>query len=214
VFHVPNVCQGRYSGVDLTEDEHAGNLADYTVRIEKHVITSARARSSYSKEWNHEHAVRLRDEAFAYCAFFGMSAPNIPAVPNLDSDALSAIRKREAKRAAEKAEQTKRERAEAVAHQQELIIEWRAGEYSGFFYDVPIMLRIVGDEVETSRGARIPISHAKRGLTFVRQVVSSGKEYRRNSHTLHLGHYAIDRIEINGTLHAGCRSHTFNQGAA
>jgi hypothetical protein len=66
------------------------------------------------------------------------------------------------------------------------------------------MLRIVGNEVETSRGARIPISHAKRGLAFVRQVIASGQEYRRNSHTLHLGHYAIDRIEINGTLHVGC----------
>jgi hypothetical protein len=59
VFHVPNVCPGRYSGSELTPDDHAGNLADYTERIEKHVVTSARARSSYAKEWNHEHAVRL-----------------------------------------------------------------------------------------------------------------------------------------------------------
>jgi hypothetical protein len=110
VFHVPNACHGRYSGVDPTADDHAANLADYTGRIEKHVITSARARSSYAKEWNHEHAVILRDEAFAYCAFFGRPVPNIPDVPALDSEALSTIRKREAKRAAEKAEQTKRER--------------------------------------------------------------------------------------------------------
>ncbi len=204
VFHVPNVCQGRYSGIDLTAEDHASTLTDYAERIEKHIITSARARSSYAKEWNHERAVSLRDEAFAYCAFFGLPFPNITDIPALDSDALSTIRKREAKRAAEKAEHTKRERAQAVVRQQELIIKWRAGEYSGFFYDVPIMLRIVGSEVETSRGARIPVSHAKRGLAFVRHVVASGHEYRRNSHTLHVGHYAVDRIEINGTLHAGC----------
>ena len=203
-FHVPNVCHGRYSGSELTADEHTGNLADYTERIEKHVITSARARSSYAKEWNHEHAVHLRDEAFAYCAFFDLPVPNIPEVPELDSDALRAIRKREAKQAAEKAEQTKRERAEALVRQQELIAQWRAGQYSGCFYDIPPMLRIVGDEVQTSRGARFPITHAKRGLAFVRKVRESGQAYVRNGHTIHLGPYAIDRIEPDGTVKAGC----------
>ena len=204
VFRVPNVCHGRYSGSELTADDHAGNLTDYAERIEKHVITSARARASYTKEWNHEHAVRLRDEAIAYSAFFGLPVPNIPEVPAIDSDALAAIRKREAKRAAEKAEQTKRERAEALIRQQELITKWRAGQYSGYLYDVPAMLRIDGDEVVTSRGARFPVSHAKRALTFVRKIRESQKAYVRNGHTIHLGPYALDRIEPDGTVKAGC----------
>ena len=204
VFHVPNVCHGRYSGSELTADDHAGNLADYAERIEKHVVFSARARSSYAKEWNHEQAVRLRDEAVAYCAFFGLPVPKIPEVPDLDSAALTAIRKREAKRAAQKAEQTKRERAEAIVRQQELITKWRAGQYSGCLYDVPAMLRIDGDEVVTSRGARFPLSHAKRALAFVRKVRESGQAYVRNGHTIHLGPYAIDRIEPDGTVKAGC----------
>jgi hypothetical protein len=204
VFHVPNVCHGRYSGSELTANDHAGNLADYAERIEKHVITSARARSSYTKEWNHEHAAGLRDQAFAYCAFFGLPVPNIPEVPEIDSDALTAIRKREAKRAAEKAEQTKRERAEAIVRQQELIAKWRAGQYSGCLYDVPAMLRIDGDEVVTSRGARLPVSHAKRALAFVRRIRESGQAYVRNGHTIHLSPYALDRIEPDGTVKAGC----------
>jgi hypothetical protein len=204
VFHVPNVCHGRYTGSELTADDHAGNLADYAERMEKHVITSARARSSYAKEWNLEQAVGLRDEAVAYCAFFGLSVPHIPEVPELDSDALTAIRKREAQRAAEKAEQTKRERAEAFVRQQELITKWRVGQYSGYFYDVPTMLRIDGDQVVTSRGARFPVSHAKRALAFVRKVRESGQAYVRNGHTIHLGPYAIDRIEPDGTVKAGC----------
>ena len=65
IFHVPNVCPGRYSGSELTGNDHAGILADYSERVEKHVITSARARSSYAKEWNHEHAVSLRDAQLA-----------------------------------------------------------------------------------------------------------------------------------------------------
>ena len=173
-------------------------------RIVDQDVQGSDARSSYAKEWNHEHAARLRDEAFAYCAFFGLPVPNIPEVPELDSDALTAIRKREAKRAAEKAEQTKRERAEALVRQQELITKWRAGQYSGCLYDVPAMLRIDGDEVQTSRGARFPIAHAKRGLAFVRKVRESGQAYVRNGHTIHLGPYAIDRIEPDGTVKAGC----------
>ena len=204
VFHVPNVCYGRYSGSEVTADDHAGNLADYAERIDKHVVTSARARSSYAKEWNREHAARLRDEAIAYCAFFGLPVPNIPEVPELDSEALTDIRKREAKRASEKAEQTKRERAEALVRQQELITKWRAGLYSGFLYDVPAMLRFDGDEVVTSRGARFPISHAKRALAFVRKIHESQKAYVRNGHTIHLGPYALDRIEPDGTVKAGC----------
>jgi hypothetical protein len=204
VFHVPNVCHGRYSGSELTADDHASNLGDYAERIEKNVITSARARSSYAKEWNHEHAAGLRDEAIAYCAFFCLPIPKIPEVPGLDSAALTAIRKREAKRAAEKAEQTKRERAEALVRQQELITRWRAGLYSGCLYDVPAMLRIDGDVVVTSRGARFPLSHVKRALAFVRKIRESQKAYVRNGHTIHLGPYALDRIESDGTVKAGC----------
>jgi hypothetical protein len=204
VFHVPNVCHGQYSGTQLTAHDHSYNVDDYTERIEKHVITSARARSSYAKEWNHEHADRLRNEAFTYCVFFDLPVPTIPEVPKIDSDALTAIRKREAKRASEKAEQTKRERAEAIVRQQELITQWRASEYHGCFYDIPVMLRIVGDEVQTSRGARFPISHAKRALAFVRKVRESGQAYVRNGRTIHLGPYALDRIEPDGTVKAGC----------
>ena len=204
VFRVPNVCHGQYCGSELTAHDHAYNLEDYAERIEKHVVTSARARSSYAKEWNHDRAVGLRDEAVAYCAFFGLPVPNIPKVPELDSDALTAIRKREAKRAVEKAEQTKRERAEAIVRQQELITKWRAREYHGCLYDIPVMLRIVGDEVQTSRGARFPVSHAKRALAFVRKVRESGQAYVRNGHTIHLGPYPLDRIEPDGTVKAGC----------
>lgn len=204
VFSVPNVCHGRYSGSELAADDHAGNLADYAERIDKHVVTSARARSSYPKEWNHQRAGHLRQQAFDYCSFFGLRAPNIPEVPELDSDALAAIRKREAKRAAEKGEQTKRERAEAIARQQELITKWRAGQYSGCLYDIPVMLRIDGNEVLTSRGVRFPVSHAKRALAFVRKIRKSGDAYVRNGHTIHLGPYAIDRIEPDGTVKAGC----------
>jgi hypothetical protein len=205
VFHVPNVCHGRYWGSKLTADDHAGNLADYTERIKKYVATSVRARSSYAKESNHGHAVSSRDEASAYCAFFGLPVPNIPEVPELNSEALTAIRKREAKRAAEKAGQTRRKNEQEAIRHSENMAKWRAGEYHGGFpYGFPTMLRIIGDEVQTSLGARFPVSHARRALAFVRKIRESGQAYIRNGHTIHLGPYAIDRIEPDGTVKAGC----------
>jgi len=41
-------------------------------------------------------------------------------------------------------------------------------------------------------------------LTFVRRVRESDQQYVHSGHTIHLGHYAIDRIEPDGTVHAGC----------
>ena len=102
VFHVPTVCHSRYSESDLTVEDHSSNVADYAKRIEKHIITSARARSSYVKQWNHEQAGRLLDEALRYSGFFRLPTPNLPTVPALDSEALTAIRKREARRCSRK----------------------------------------------------------------------------------------------------------------
>jgi hypothetical protein len=197
VFHVPDV-------VGHGSTTHKDNLADYVKRIDVLVVASARARSSWSKESAHNDALALTAEATLYARFFGVKLPKLPNVPALDSDELRAIKAREAIRAHEKAEQTKRERAEALVRQQELITKWRAGQYSGCLYDVPAMLRIDGDEVVTSRGARFPVSHAKRALAFVREVRKSGQAYVRNGHTVHLGPYALDRIEPNGTVKAGC----------
>lgn len=123
-------------------------------------------------------------------------------------------------------------KANFLASVSEKIAQWRAGEsvslsptFPASYYSmprsvrrefsriepidtraIPTMLRISKDQkdVETSQGARVPVAHAIRGLRFVRSVVQSGKEYQRNGHTFHLGHYAIDRIEANGTLYAGC----------
>lgn len=116
---------------------------------------------------------------------------------------------RQAKRQAEWAEWRKQEEENAKRELPEKIARWRAGEYVHFGYgtveaEVPTMLRIKGDEVETSRGAVVPVTHALRGLRFVRKVKESGVEYRRNGHTLHLGPYSVDRISADGTLYAGC----------
>jgi len=114
--------------------------------------------------------------------------------------------------------QKQREEDEWTAKSADIIAAWRAGDTNAILrnaYSLPVMLRIrtfgadesVAGEVgrvETSRGAQVPISHALRGLRFVRAVVARGEAFQTNGHTLHLGHYKIDRIDVDGTLTAGC----------
>ncbi len=101
------------------------------------------------------------------------------------------------------------------------IAEWLAGGslnrpdvfYSSYYGDtngipklaeIPTLLRIVGDEVETSRHATFPIAHAKRGLALVRSVMARGEDWQSNGHTCKLGLYSISKITADGTVYAGC----------
>ena len=84
---------------------------------------------------------------------------------------------------------------------------WLAGEQDqtgwGHYFD-SADLRIVGEEVETSRGASFPVSHARRGLALVESVMSSKQPWKSNGHTCKMGYYEIESIDPNGTVHAGC----------
>ena len=74
------------------ELDHERNLADYVQRIERAIIASARARSSYRKESEHTNAVNLRSQAKDYARFFRVACPKLPVVPALDSEAMAAVR--------------------------------------------------------------------------------------------------------------------------
>ena len=94
--------------------------------------------------------------------------------------------------------------AEMALSREERAAKWRAGEYVSYLSDVPTMLRIKGDTIETSMGAEFPVAHAKHGVAAVRAVLASGTPYQSNGHTIHLGVYTLDKIDTDGTVHAGC----------
>lgn len=203
VFTVPNM----HFGFSEAEDkyQHEQNLNYYTSKVAKHIVTCAKARSSWTKEYQHEQAVDTRKEALCYATFFGLPDPPIEMVPDLDSELLAAIKKREAKKSAEKAAKARQEAEERRKQAESLADIWRQGGAHHYLLNaIPTMLRINGYEVETSLGARFPIIHAKRGLVLVRAVMACNEEWRSNGKSCRLGHYHIDRIEANGTVHAGC----------
>lgn len=65
-------------------------------------------------------------------------------------------------------------------------------------------LRVIGDEIETTMGARVPTEHVRRALPFVLRLIATGQQWQWNGHTIRLGHYHLDRIDADGTVHAGC----------
>lgn len=211
VFHVPNIANG-YSPTN-----HESNLKSYQAEIDNHISTASRARLSSNIEWELEHASSTRQECIDYCKFFKLKTIKLAIVPEVNTEQLAELKRKERKRAAKKAQEMKARRAAEEKERQRVEAErdatrparieaWRNGGRYEFHWseNIPTMLRIVGDEVETSRGARFPVEHARKGLALVRAVMTRGEQWRANGHTCHLGHYSIQSIEANGTVHAGC----------
>lgn len=205
VFHVEDVFrEDRYAS-----NSHETNLKYYIECVARHLAKCARARGSYTKEWEHGRAVELRQEAREYAKFFKLPLPKIAPIPALDSDGLARIKASEAQKSAEKAAKEKARKIELAKQEAESLAAWRAGDSSyRSFYNSPIALRLTKDktEVETSQGARIPVDHALRVLAVVRRVVERGEAFQTNGHTIHAGVYKIERIDVDGTLKAGCHT--------
>lgn len=204
----------QHFGFSEAEDQyqHERNFKHYVDEVEDNLSTCARARSSWKKEYCHQQAVELRKEALCYATFFGLPDPPIEQIPDLDSAQMQKIKAREAEASAKKAAETKRKREEDRVRWEQTAEQWRRGEYHHYLpYSLPTMLRIEGDEVVTSRGARFPITDAKLGLALIRTVMAREEDWRRNGHTCYLGHYRIDWIEADGTVHAGCHTVTWSE---
>lgn len=133
--------------------------------------------------------------------------------------------KRAAKRAkgAEQRERAKERAAEKAAEQRrvdalegaERLAMWRAGADVRLNYgDVPrdqgALLRLRGDKVETTMGAEAPATHVRMALEFYKRVRTGAepRTYERDrtgaSASVRLGHFALDSIEDNGDVRAGC----------
>lgn len=194
-------------------DEHATNLRAFVTDAKEALAVARRSRKH--GEYELKKCFGLLATAKEYSKFFGVKFPAkewkfLPKPKELaELRQVLAERKARAKvlddaRDARERERYRLQEIENAKREQENIAKWRTGEYYGSLYHVPAMLRISGDQVETSKGARIPLAHAVRGLRFVRAIVAKGEDWQRNGHTFHLGHYSLDKVSRDGTVTAGC----------
>ncbi len=126
-----------------------------------------------------------------------------------------AIERRE--RANKQRAETKRQR-ELEARKAEAmnrLDQWANGgaidRFSFGGYDLPIRLRIKGEELQTSRGAILPLAHAVKAFRTIKRLHDKGQAYQRNGHTIHLGHFAIDAVDGQGNVTAGCHNVTWEE---
>lgn len=117
----------------------------------------------------------------------------------------------EAERERRRLAQEERDRL-ALLKREEQIAAWHAGADVRISFDAEsggAAIRIVGDQLETSHGASVPLAHAIKAFRFVKLVRERGVEWRRNGKTIRVGHFQIDHIAANGDFTAGCHKFTW-----
>jgi hypothetical protein len=70
------------------------------------------------------------------------------------------------------------------------------------------------NEIQTSMGARVPVSHAQRAYRFVAALKAAKREWKRNGHTFHIGHFGLDSVDKKGNIKAGCHYITWTEIAS
>jgi hypothetical protein len=100
----------------------------------------------------------------------------------------------------------------------EQLAAWRAGANIPYFSyvleDDSACFRIKGDNVETSRGATVPVADVRRVMCLYQMVVKANAlpwergDYARHDEESRLGHFRLDSIDASGNARAGC--HYFN----
>jgi len=195
VFHV----------ADVTGTAPGKQFADYRQRYVELARKYTRARSN--KPWILGSLRDLVDEANRFAQFFGLRCRlSLPADLSVMEEECRAIELRERER---------KQRAEAKRRREALerLQKWVDGETDFLCQQSygPIRLRIKGDELQTSRGARVPIAHAVKAFRIIKRLRDKGQSYERNGHTVHLGHFALDAVDAQGNVTAGCHNVTWTE---
>jgi len=86
----------------------------------------------------------------------------------------------------------------------EKVTQWLAGDAVSLGRDVPMMLRIKDDQLQTSQGARVPLPDAVKLTLFAASRRMTGKAWRRNGERHHVGAFECDSITESGDIVAGC----------
>lgn len=160
------------------------------------------------------------DRALFEIARASAAAPSIKARAQAARAAIAdnaqAIKERRAARALADVEARHAERLEKERAQREA---WLAGDpaarfsardqFGGAYLRAVNVTRddsgnITGGELQTSQGARVPLTHALRVFRFLKLCRESGRTWHKNGHTLRVGHYQVDSVEADGTFRAGC----------
>jgi hypothetical protein len=139
----------------------------------------------------------------AYAALFGIVYAAPTDVSELEEAANAAHQAQ--------LEAQKKAKAEREADQAERLEKWRNGESNYTYFEITALrLSADGSEVETSRGARIPVEDAKRVWPLLKRVHDQGAEFKAGLSPIKLGHYNMTGFD-GKTLQVGCHAIPFTE---
>jgi dsDNA-specific endonuclease/ATPase MutS2 len=192
------------------ETAHKRNLKDMRDQFDAALEKTLRART-YTASYMQD-ALNLVDRHTRYRALFGEKLDSILRLETKWKEKAKArieCQKEESKRieAKHKAQREAQRVERAKAYE-----AWKQGQIVlTSFYDFPVALRVSADgaNVETSKGADVPVNHARRLWAVIQRIKASGVPYEHNGHTEHVGAFRVDSINAEGTLHAGCHTIEF-----
>jgi muconolactone delta-isomerase len=84
------------------------------------------------------------------------------------------------------------------------VADWLAGARVSLPHSVPMTLRIIEEELQTSQGARVPLEEAIALARFAAARRIAGKPWRRNGERRRVGAFECDAITERGDIVAGC----------
>jgi hypothetical protein len=192
-------------------------------------------------------ATQARNDYARYCLFFGIKRKPLPTLEGEFNAALDRARRIENPDPAS-ADKRERARAQRIERNREcdeyLAEQWRSmarakhardfyrvgaarssfrlGDAWGHDYEAlqssAVMLRVNGEEIETSQGARVPLAAAPMVWIMV-QRARQGHDHAEHARKAYgrqvrIGDYPLDRIDADGTLHAGCHVIPYSELAA
>ena len=201
------------------EPDHAANLAHLVTEYFGYVASCFRKRNY--EDWDARQLGEKWQHAIDYARMFGLDRPSVDLTKDsADLDAYhhspekAAIR---AKRAAEKKIADAAALKARLALHAGLIADWRSGIGHALPYGLGrdanggALLRINGDELQTSLGASVPLSHAVRVFRIVAKCRADGTSWHRNGETIRVGSFQVDSIEADGSFIAGCHSFSWTE---
>lgn len=205
VFEVDNV-------MATTEQEH---LHNYTAMLE--VAADHVAKAKRARVWKDGH-MQWAQEAFKaateYAAWFNLSVA--ASIPGSIGDALADMTQhRHVVNLRAQEEREARQRAQRIEQRRNTnprMVQWLKGESMGYTFTTlnstvryRPFVRVMGDRVQTSWGADVPLDVALTAFRMATKVRKSGKEWVATGlRTLMVGDYALKRIGPSGNLVIGC----------
>jgi hypothetical protein len=158
------------------------------------------SRSRFNASRYYALALDIFENLAKYAAFFNLVYTS-PDLSTIQAQAVEADKKQK--------ELDKIKRAERIIEQAAALEQWRAGHDVRNNFELTA-LRIKNDEIETTRGARIPLDHAVKFWGLIKSWHEKGIQYVKDHHSIKLGYYTVNKFD-GKTLTVGCHSIPYSE---